>query len=211
MKNCVCSGSPWRPERPLSWLSIRLDSCLSVPMMQRPPSSLTFCCSSALSALNFSSSSPKAFLAFKSSSSSLVTKLVAKEICSSVYPWFFISRFASNSGLPPRIISVPRPAMLVAMVTAPRRPASATISASFSCCFALRTLCLTPRFFSISLILSEFSIEIVPTSTGCPVACASAILSAIAWNFAGSFAKIASSRSSLITGLFVGITTTSML
>ena len=30
---------------------------------------------------------------------------------------------ASVSGLPPSTISVPRPAMLVAMVTAPRRPA----------------------------------------------------------------------------------------
>ena len=39
---------------------------------------------------------------------------------------------------------MPRPAMLVAMVTAPLRPAWATISASRSCCLALRTLCLTP-------------------------------------------------------------------
>ena len=34
------------------------------------------------------------------------------------------------SGLPPRMMSVPRPAMFVAMVTAPMRPAWATISAS---------------------------------------------------------------------------------
>ena len=34
------------------------------------------------------------------------------------------------SGLPPRMMSVPRPAMFVAMVTAPLRPAWATISAS---------------------------------------------------------------------------------
>ena len=37
---------------------------------------------------------------------------------------------ASVSGLPPRMMSVPRPAMFVAMVTAPMRPAWATISAS---------------------------------------------------------------------------------
>ena len=30
-------GSPWRPERPRSWLSIRRLSCRSVPMMCRPP------------------------------------------------------------------------------------------------------------------------------------------------------------------------------
>ena len=35
-----------------------------------------------------------------------------------------------NSGLPPRRMSVPRPAMLVAMVTAPLRPDCATISDS---------------------------------------------------------------------------------
>ena len=46
------------------------------------------------------------------------------------------------------MMSVPRPAMLVATVTAPLRPASATIDASRSCCLALSTSCLTPRFFS---------------------------------------------------------------
>lgn len=48
---------------------------------------------------------------------------------------------AINSALPPRIISVPRPAILVAIVTAPKRPLCATISASLSTFsgFALRT------------------------------------------------------------------------
>ena len=44
------------------------------------------------------------------------------------------------------MMSVPRPAMLVATVTAPLRPASATIAASRSCCFALSTSCGMPRF-----------------------------------------------------------------
>jgi len=35
-------GSPWRPERPRSWLSIRRDSWRSVPQMNRPPASTTF-------------------------------------------------------------------------------------------------------------------------------------------------------------------------
>jgi hypothetical protein len=37
---------------------------------------------------------------------------------------------AMNSGLPPSRMSVPRPAMLVAIVTVPLRPACATNSAS---------------------------------------------------------------------------------
>ena len=37
-----------------------------------------------------------------------------------------------NSGLPPRMMSVPRPAMLVAIVTAPERPLWATVSDSLS-------------------------------------------------------------------------------
>ena len=45
-----------------------------------------------------------------------------------------------TSGLPPSRMSVPRPAMLVEMVTAPLRPACATISASRSCCLAFSTL-----------------------------------------------------------------------
>ena len=52
------------------------------------------------------------------------------------------------SALPPSMMSVPRPAMLVAMVTAPFLPAWATISASCSWNLALRTLCLMPRLLS---------------------------------------------------------------
>ena len=48
---------------------------------------------------------------------------------------------AANSGLPPSMMSVPRPAMLVATVTAPLRPAAATIAASRACCLALSTSC----------------------------------------------------------------------
>ena len=47
-------------------------------------------------------------------------------------PRFSSSCLAANSALPPSTISVPRPAMLVAMVTMPSRPAWATISASRS-------------------------------------------------------------------------------
>jgi hypothetical protein len=44
-----------------------------------------------------------------------------------------------NSGLPPSMMSVPRPAMLVATVTAPSRPDWATIMASCSWYFAFST------------------------------------------------------------------------
>src|SRR5918993_790113 len=40
-------GSPWRPERPRSWLSIRRDSWRSVPSTASPPRSTTCWCSSA--------------------------------------------------------------------------------------------------------------------------------------------------------------------
>ena len=72
------------------------------------------------------------------------------------------------SGTPPRMMSVPRPAMLVAMVTAPKRPAWATISASRSWYFAFRTTCLIPAFFRSVERCSDFSMEMVPTRTGRP-------------------------------------------
>jgi hypothetical protein len=58
--------------------------------------------------------------------------------------------------------------MLVAMVIAPSLPASATICASCSCWRAFRTLWGRPAFFSKPLSISDLSMEVVPTSTGCP-------------------------------------------
>ena len=57
------------------------------------------------------------------------------------------SRISSTMpvGLPPSMMSTPRPAMFVAMVTAPGRPACAMICASCSWYFAFNTLCGTPR------------------------------------------------------------------
>ena len=66
------------------------------------------------------------------------------------------------------LISVPRPAMLVAMVTFPDCPASATISASLACCLAFNTLCWILRIFNNRLNNSEFSTEVVPTKIGLP-------------------------------------------
>ena len=83
-------------------------------------------------------------------------------------------------------MSVPRPAMFVAMVTAPLRPAWATISASRSCCLALSTLCLMPFRLNMPAIFSDFSIEMVPTSTGWPRSWHSLISSTMAANFSFS-------------------------
>ena len=82
------------------------------------------------------------------------------------------------------MMSVPRPAMLVATVTAPLWPASATILASLACTFALSTVCGTLRFFSSPESSSDFSTETVPTSIGWPLACRSAMSSTTAWYFA---------------------------
>ncbi|GBC87067.1 hypothetical protein HRbin12_01068 [bacterium HR12] len=58
--------------------------------------------------------------------------------------------------------------MFVATVTAPLRPAWAMIIASFSWFFAFRTWCGMPRRDSMAESFSDFSMEIVPTRTGCP-------------------------------------------
>ena len=63
-------------------------------------------------------------------------------------------------------MSVPRPAMLVATVTAPRTPARAIIAASRSWCLAFRTSCGTPDFFKNAESSSDFSTLTVPTNTG---------------------------------------------
>ena len=123
----------------------------------------------------------------------------------------FISCFAKNSLFPPSIISVPRPAMFVAIVTAPNLPAWAIISASCSWYLAFNTVCLIPASFNFWLNNSDFSTDTVPINIGCPFAWASFTLSTIALNLALSFLYITSFKSFLITGLFVGIATTSKL
>ncbi len=83
-------------------------------------------------------------------------------------------------------MSVPRPAMFVATVTAPLRPALAMIAASRACCFALRTSCGMPLRSSSDDSRSDFATLAVPTSTGWPFSCRSAMSSMTAANFASS-------------------------
>ena len=101
--------------------------------------------------------------------------------------------------------------MLVATVTAPSLPAWATISASFSWNLALSTLCLIPRFLSMAESSSDFSMEMVPTSTGWPFSWHWIISSITASNFPFSVRKMLSGRSLRIMGRLVGISTTSSL
>jgi hypothetical protein len=80
--------------------------------------------------------------------------------------------------------------MFVAIVTAPRWPASWIIWASRAWFLAFSTLCGTPRRVSIPESISEISTEIVPSSTGCPRSCDSATSSTTARNFASRVLKM---------------------
>ena len=108
-------------------------------------------------------------------------------------PRFFISfflfslrEFSFSSFFPPNFISCPRPARLVATVTAFNIPASAIISASFSCCFAFKTVCLIFFFLRIDEYNSDLFILVVPSRTGCPLLLHSIILFMIALFFSSS-------------------------
>ena len=83
-------------------------------------------------------------------------------------------------------MSVPRPAILVATVTAPIVPALAIMAASRSCCFAFNTSCAMPRFFRIEDNSSDFSTLTVPTRTGWPFLCRSTMSFATARNLPSS-------------------------
>jgi hypothetical protein len=83
-------------------------------------------------------------------------------------------------------MSVPRPAMLVAIVTVALRPACATISASCAWYFAFRTTWRMPRSLRSLDSRSDFSIETVPTSAGRPICCFSMMSVTIASYFSRS-------------------------
>ncbi len=101
--------------------------------------------------------------------------------------------------------------MLVAPVPAPRRPAWATVVASRSWCGAVSTSCGTPRRLSIRDRISDFSTLVVPTSTGWPASCRSAMSSTHASNLAWAVWKMTSASSLRIIGMLVGIGTTPSL
>ena len=109
------------------------------------------------------------------------------------------------------LISVPLPAIFVAIVTADALPASDTTSASFWCIFAFNTLCFIPLLRRIVLSNSEISTEVVPTNIGLPLLVSSAISSITALYFSRLVLKTRSFLSSLCIERLVGIATTSSL
>ncbi|CAB4757681.1 unannotated protein [freshwater metagenome] len=84
------------------------------------------------------------------------------------------------------MMSVPRPAMLVATVTAPFRPASATMAASRSCCFAFKTSWRIPTRVKYLETTSLFSTLVVPTKTGWPALCFASMSATTALNLESS-------------------------
>ena len=107
---------------------------------------------------------------------------------------------------------MPRPAMLVAMVTAFIRPAWATISASFSWYLALSTWWSgTPLFLRSLDSRSDFSMDTVPMRIGRPFSCSSLISWTTASNFSRSVLYTTSGWLNRTRARFVGITTTSSL
>ena len=93
-----------------------------------------------------------------------------------------------KSRLPPSWMSVPRPAMLVAMVTAPMRPGLGDDMR-----FLLVEAGVQHRVLDAFLArgysdsISDFSIDTVPTSTGWPISCCSLISLAMAANLSVMF------------------------
>jgi len=108
-------------------------------------------------------------------------------------------------------MSVPRPAIFVAMVTAPFEPASAIIRASRAWFLAFNISCFTPLLMSKAESFSDFSMETVPTRIGCPFVCISLIAPIMASYFSASLRYTRSFSSFRTTGLFVGMIITSRL
>ncbi|MCH9617790.1 MAG: hypothetical protein SP1CHLAM9_11100 [Chlamydiia bacterium] len=109
------------------------------------------------------------------------------------------------------LISVPRPAILVATVIASFLPAKEMISASLAWFFAFKTVCFSPSPFRMREIFSEISTDSVPIRIGCPVLCANRISVISAVYFSLSDIKTSSLRSFRIHFLCVGTASTSRL
>ena len=192
----------------------------------RSPSVISFASASACSAASavgagtaFSSCSSSSFAFARARGSSLTrassaivrTSISCSSVISGLKPRLRSRSSASTSGLPPSKMSVPRPAMFVAMVTAPTRPAWATMCASRSWFLAFSVSCLMPRLSSKRLRRSELSMDTVPTKHGWPLELRSAISSATALNLASIVRYTWSLRSLRITGLLGGMAVTSSL
>mmetsp|Transcript_12616 Transcript_12616/g.29004 ORF Transcript_12616/g.29004 Transcript_12616/m.29004 type:complete len:241 (+) Transcript_12616:937-1659(+) len=125
---------------------------------------------------------------------------------------FCMMRFlAKNPLLPPRRMSVPLPAMLVAMVMAKARPACATISFSrvTTSGLALRTSCGTWSSVINFDSCSDAAIDVVPMRIGCPLVCLRAMSPITAFHLPACVRKVTSGLSRRETGRAVGMDMTS--
>jgi hypothetical protein len=103
------------------------------------------------------------------------------------------------------MMSTPRPAMFVAMVTRLLCPASAMMDASLACSRALRTLWAMPSALSSSLSSSLRRTERVPTRTGRPCSMSTFTRQTIARSLVSSVAKTRGASRRRRIGLLVGI------
>mmetsp|Transcript_30899 Transcript_30899/g.71399 ORF Transcript_30899/g.71399 Transcript_30899/m.71399 type:complete len:200 (+) Transcript_30899:1024-1623(+) len=105
-----------------------------------------------------------------------------------------IRNFAITAALPPRRMSVPRPAMFVATVTAPMRPAWLITSPSRSqfSGFAFNTRAKMPRSLRAPAISSLSCTDVVPIKTGRPASCTRATSLSMALTFASFVLKTTS-------------------
>ena len=108
--------------------------------------------------------------------------------------------------VPPRRMSVPRPAIWVDTVIAPWAPASATMAASWASFLALSTAQRSPARPSSPASRSDSATSSVPIRTGRPVACAAATSPTTASSFSLTVAYSRSGWSARTHGRFGGIT-----
>jgi hypothetical protein len=111
-----------------------------------------------------------------------------------------LMRWISGSGLPPSTMSVPRPAMLVAMVTWAR--ASRLLDDLRLARVLLGVQHVVRHLLALEQLemSSEFSTEVVPTRIGWPLAVRSFTSLMIAWYFSLAVMKTWSFRSFLTIG-----------
>ena len=150
-------GSPWRPARPRSWLSMRRDSWRSVPRMCRPPAARTSCFSASHCALYLASASLILGRRSRRRRRGWPAALVAADLGAR-----HELGVAAEDDVGAAAGHVGRDG------DAPLRPACATMKASRSWCFAFRTLCGMPFFLSsVRQHLGLLDAD-VPTRTGWP-------------------------------------------
>ena len=156
-------GSPWRPARPRSWLSMRRLSCRSVPMMCRPPIAATSRPSAFISG---------SYLATVSSQTSL-RDLQAGRVERAAVRVVQLLQVGPGHGL--GVAAQDDVGAAAGHVGGDRhradcgRPGRRSRPRGTFVVLALSSSCLMPCRLSISASFSDFSIDVVPIRIGRPV------------------------------------------